>query len=289
MRNVKAILALGLAAVIGVTVTGCGKKAAAADDNAKDTEKKITITAATGGSPKPYIYVDENNNPTGYDIEVLKAAFEKLPQYDLEFQVTDFGSVFSGLNSGTVQIGVNNFSYNEERGKSYLYSYPYDKIGYVFVTKEGSTPITSFKEAAGKTTEASTGVSITNALEEWNKEYPDQAVQITYSESDTAVKLQRIEEGSVDFGIIDLAMFNAYQEEYHYKIQANEVSEKDAKKIADNLYAYYVLPKDEEELRTELDKALKELKEDGTLTKLSKKWFGQDTAPEEDRFEKTIN
>lgn len=192
MRNVKAILALGLAAVIGVTATGCGKKAAAADDSAKDTKKKITITAATGGSPKPYIYVDENNNPTGYDIEVLKAAFEKLPQYDLEFQVTDFGSVFSGLNSGTVQIGVNNFSYNEERGKSYLYSYPYDKIGYVFVTKEGSTPITSFKEAAGKTTEASTGVSITNALEEWNKEYPDQAVQITYSESDTAVKLQKI-------------------------------------------------------------------------------------------------
>lgn len=33
----------------------------------------------------------------------------------------------------------------------------------------------------------------------------------------------------------------------------------------------------------------KELKEDGTLTKLSKKWFGQDTAPKEDRFEKTIN
>jgi len=31
------------------------------------------------------------------------------------------------------------------------------------------------------------------------------------------------------------------------------------------------------------------LKEDGTLTKLSKKWFGQDTAPKEDRFEKTIN
>lgn len=65
--------------------------------------------------------------------------------------------------------------------------------------------------------------------------------------------------------------------------------EEDAKKIADNLYAYYVLPKNEEELRTELDKALKELKDDGTLTKLSKKWFGQDTAPEEDRFEKTIN
>ena len=117
MRKIKGILAFTLAAVIGVTATGCGKKAAAADGKTEKTEKKITITAATGGSPKPYVYIDDNNEPTGYDIEVLKAAFENLPQYDLEFQVTDFGSIFSGLNSGTVQIGVNNFSYNEERGK----------------------------------------------------------------------------------------------------------------------------------------------------------------------------
>lgn len=289
MKNIKAILALTLAAVIGVTATGCGKKAAAADGKTEKTEKKITITAATGGSPKPYVYVDEDNNPTGYDIEVLKAAFEKLPQYDLEIQVADFGAVFSGLNNGTVQIGVNNFSYNEERGKSYLYSYPYDKISYVFVTKEGSTPITSFAEAAGKTTEGSTGVSISNAIEEWNKEKPDQAIQFEYTESDTPVQLQKIEDGTLDFGIIDLAMFKAYQDEYNFKIQANDVPEEDAKLIADNFYAYYVLPKDEEDLRTELDKALKELKEDGTLTKLSKKWFGQDTAPEDERFEKTIN
>lgn len=289
MRKIKGILALTLAAIIGVTATGCGKKAEAAEEKTEKTEKKITITAATGGSPKPYVYIDENNEPTGYDIDVLKAAFEKLPQYELEFQVTDFGSVFSGLNSGSVQIGVNNFSYNEERGKTYLYSYPYDKISYVFVTKEGSTPITSFEEAAGKTTEGGAGVSITNAIEAWNQEKPDQAIQLSYTESDTAVQLQKIEEGTLDFGIIDLAMYKAYQDEYHYKIQANDVPEEDAKLIADNLYAYYILPKGEEELRTELDQVLKELKDDGTLTELSKKWFGQDTAPEDDRFEKTIN
>ena len=36
-------------------------------------------------------------------------------------------------------------------------------------------------------------------------------------------------------------------------------------------------------------KALKELKEDGTLTEISKKWYGQDAAPEDDKFEETIN
>lgn len=47
--------------------------------------------------------------------------------------------------------------------------------------------------------------------------------------------------------------------------------------------------KDQEELRDKVDEQLKELKKDGTLSKLSQKYFGQDTAPEDDQFEKTPN
>ena len=112
---------------------------------------------------------------------------------------------------------------------------------------------------------------------------------MNYTDSDTIIGLKKVESGELDFSIIDVAMYKAYQDEYNLDIQANEIPEDEAKLIADNLYAYYVLPKDQEELREKLDDALKELKADGTLTKLSKKWFGQDTAPEDDKFEKTIN
>lgn len=98
---------------------------------------KTVIKAATGANAKPYVYVGDDDKPAGYDVDVLNAVFDKLPDYELEYEVTDFGSVLSGLNSGNYQIGVNNFSYNEDRGASYLYSYPYDKISYVFVTKKG--------------------------------------------------------------------------------------------------------------------------------------------------------
>lgn len=47
--------------------------------------------------------------------------------------------------------------------------------------------------------------------------------------------------------------------------------------------------KTKKDLREQVDKALKELKEDGTLTEISKKWYGQDTAPEDDKFKETIN
>lgn len=294
MKRIKKITALGLTAALAFSAVVCGGSVAAAGDTGSDAAKetaaeKEKVVAATGGATKPYVFVDENNEPTGYDIEVLKAVFEKLPQYELDIEVTDIPSVFAGLQSGTYQIGVNNFSYNEERGKNYYYSYPYDKIGYVFVTKKGAEQITSFAQLAGKTCESGTGVSTSNAIEAWNEQNPDQTIELQYTEADMTVQLQHIEDGTTDFCIMDIAMFNAYQEEFNFDIQESPIPEDEAKRIADNLYAYYILPKDHEKLRDDINGALKELKEDGTLTELSEKWYGQDTAPEAERFEETIN
>ena len=84
-------------------------------------------------------------------------------------------------------------------------------------------------------------------------------------------------------------MYNSYMEEFNYDVQKNDIPEDEAKMIAENSYAYYIFPQDQKNLREQVDKALKELKEDGTLTEISKKWYGQDTAPEDDKFEETIN
>jgi L-cystine transport system substrate-binding protein len=39
---------------------------------------------------------------------------------------------------------------------------------------------------------------------------------------------------------------------------------------------YYVLRKDETDLKSKIDEAIKEIKKDGTLGSLSKKWLGED-------------
>lgn len=289
---------LGTALVVG-SLTGCGEAATA---NANTSEAKTeesaateevaqeaqavevkTIKAATGGGPKPYVYVGEDDQPTGYDIEVLKAVFDIIPEYDLEIEVTDFPSVFAGLNAGNYQIGVNNFSYNEERAASYLYSLPYDKVSYVFVYGKDQTPITSLKEAAGLSFEGGAGVSVTNAIESWNEQNPDAQVNITYTEADTTVQLQHIEDGTTSFGIIDGPMYTAYVDEYGFDIDKSNIPEDEVKLIADNLYAYYILPKDETELRDKIDEAIKQLKADGTLQKLSEQFFGGvDQSPEDE-------
>ncbi|MDD4369038.1 MAG: transporter substrate-binding domain-containing protein [Oscillospiraceae bacterium] len=274
----------------GQTEASTAETAAGSTQTEADTEKTV-VKAVTGGSPKPYVYVDEDNNPTGYDLEVLKAVFAQLPQYELQIEVASFDAVFAGLTSGQYQIGVNNFSWNEKRGESYLYSYPYDKISYVFVNKEGNTPITSFAEAAGKTTEGSTGVSISNAIETWNESNPDQTINLQYAELDTLQQLQHLQDGTTDFQIVDTAMYNAYVEEYGLEgLTASPVSDEDAAKISSTTYAYFLFALDNDELRQQVNTVLKELQADGTLTRLGQEYQDRDdAAPEADQFEQTLN
>lgn len=297
------LITLSLIGTIGLfSLTGCGAAVASnaaqnngeevkqaeevkeneTDETAKEDETEVrVIKAVTGGMPKPYVYVDENDQATGYDIEVLKAVFDILPQYELELEVADFSAVFAGLNAGNYQIGVNNFSYNEERANNYLYSLPYDKVSYVFVYNKDADPITSLADAAGKSFEGGAGVSVTTAVEKWNELNPGKEITITYTDADTAIELQHIEDGTTDFGIIDGPMYTAYVDEYGFDIGKFDIPEEETKLIADNLYAYYLLPKDEADLRDDIDKAIIELKENGTLKALSEKYFGGvDQSPE---------
>ena len=140
MKRNKLVSIAAITVALGVLATGCagGSGSSKSDSKSSGGTKTVTVKAGTGANVKPYTYVGDDNETTGYDVEVLKEVFDRLDGYDLQIEVTDIPSVFSGVTSGTYQIGVNNFSYNEERAKSYLYSYPYDKIGYVFITKKGA-------------------------------------------------------------------------------------------------------------------------------------------------------
>lgn len=268
-----------------LVVTACGKK---------NEGEEATIHAVTGGSPAPYVTVEEDGTYSGYDIEVLQAVFERLPQYKLDLQTAEFESIFTGLTAGNYQLAVNNFSYREERSESYYFSFPYDEITYVFVQRKGDEPLTSLQDAAdrGYKIESNAGGNVTNAIEQWNSENPDSQIEIIYSEADLSVWFEHIEDGTADFRIDDLPIYNSYLEEFKFQnLQKTELSAEETAKISTALDAYFLFPKTEEgdALRTEVNKALKELQEDGTLLELSQKYFGADQVPDASKFVTPIN
>lgn len=285
-NSIKKLGAAALALTLAAGLTGCGTEATGGE--------VTTIHAVTGGSPAPYITVDADGNYSGYDIEVLNAVFDKLPQYSLDLQTAEFDGIFTGLTTGNYQLAVNNFSYREERAESYYFSYPYDEITYVFVQRADDEPLTSLQDAAdrGYKIESNAGGNVTNAIEQWNQENPDSQIEIIYSEADLSIWFEHIEDGTADFRIDDLPIYNSYLEEFGFQnLQRTELSAEETAKISTALDAYFLFPKTEEgaALREDINAVIKELAEDGTLRELSEKYFGADQVPDASKFETPIN
>jgi polar amino acid transport system substrate-binding protein len=201
----------------------------------------------------------------------------------------DIASILTGVTSGLFQIAVNNLSYNKERAASYLYSYPYNDIAYMFITGPDAQPIRTFEEAAGKSIEGSSGGAILTAIETWNEEHPDKKINIKYTEGDTSVGMLHVEDGTTDFMIIDVAMYNNYLKEFNYNVVATELSKEEAAHISNSTYTYFLLAQSDAELRDIIDEVLKKIKQDGTLAKINAKYFGGDYTPAADQYEKTLN
>jgi len=93
--------------IAGVLLTGRRQKGggAAADRGGGQQAAPRVIYAATGGSPRPFTYVDDSGKVVGHNIELVRAVFARLPQYKLEIEVTDFPSIFAGLDADRYQIG----------------------------------------------------------------------------------------------------------------------------------------------------------------------------------------
>jgi ABC-type amino acid transport/signal transduction systems, periplasmic component/domain len=93
--------------------------------NSQKQEKEV-ITIGVSAQSKPYNYYDTNNELTGFEIDLLKAIEQQLDDYAFEFEITEFASLFAGVDSGKFDLIANNIGENPERREKYLFSeYPY--------------------------------------------------------------------------------------------------------------------------------------------------------------------
>ena len=281
MKNrVKKLAAI--AAVISVTgalIAGCGSK-----DNTtktgKNNSKKETITIATSGSPNPFSYVDEDGKTTGYDVEIIKEVMKRLPEYNYKIETADFSGIFGGLDSDKYQIGVNNFSYNKERAEKYNYTDPIFKNSYVVAVAKDNTDINHFEDLLGKSTELDANTTYATALQSYNEENPDNPINISYYNDVGLVEiLQHVADGQYDFQIIDEPMFNNYMKEYNLNLKAVKLTEEESNKIT-TPYSYALVGKTHKDLVKKINTQLAEMVKDGTVKKISEKFFnGVDYTP----------
>lgn len=247
-----------------------------ANQNAQATNTaKTEIKVATNASPKPFNY-EENGELTGYEIEVVRAIFKDSDKYDVKFEKTEWSGIFAGLDSDRYQMAVNNISHTKEREEKYLYAAPTAVNPNVLVAHKDDNSINSLDDIGGKSTEVVQGTTSAKQLEDYNKEHADNPTVLNYTKADFQQIMGRLSDGQFDYKIFDkIGVETVIRNQGLDNLKVIELpSDKQP-------YVYPLLAKGQDELKTFVDKRIKELYADGTLEKLSKQFFGDSYLPAE--------
>jgi L-cystine transport system substrate-binding protein len=243
--------------------------ATAAAATAAPAAEVKTIIIGTGNAFKPYCYLDENGNLQGYEKAVLDAVNAKLPQYKFEYQTFDFKNVLISLDAKKIDIGAHQFEVNPERQAKFLYaSESYTTFILRIVVKKGRTDIHSLADLAGKKLQVGEGGNDSYVVGEYNKANGNKINVIT-SSADQATTVKNLENGTIDAFISIKRIVESLNKTY------GDVLETVGDPIASSS-TYFIYRKDETQLQQDVDKALKELKADGTLSKISIEILGGD-------------
>lgn len=264
------IIAAAVAVASLGSLAACGSSSAGDQSGAANNADAKTINIASATSIQPFDYVDESGNPDGYEVAVLKAADDLLPQYKFSVQPMDWKNIFVSLDSGKVDIASCFLQLNEERKEKYEYTtnphvYAEEKLA---VAK--STPdFKSLEDFAGKTIQVFNGSAEATALEKYNAEHPDKQVKLEYSDATWEQIVASIDKGVYDAATVTPINLEQLNKQYGDKLKLTGPS-------VLSLDGIFLLNKKDSQLREDLDGAIKKLGDNGTLAKLSQQYLGAD-------------
>ena len=117
------------------------------EDSSSDV---IKVRVAGTADYEPYTYVDEDDNITGYDIEVIKAIDELAPEIECEYSYTQWDTLLPGLDADKFDVVSNQLGETDERKEMYLYpKYPFLFAGSAVIST-ADDPMDSFEDLKGK-------------------------------------------------------------------------------------------------------------------------------------------
>lgn len=291
----KKMLSITMAAMMALSLAGCGGGAAettaaateaatettgaAAEAAAESTEAssdaaKSTEAPAAGGTFTvgfdqdfpPMGFVGDDGEYTGFDLELAKEAATRL---GLEFvpQPIAWDAKDMELSSGTIDCIWNGFTMNG-REDGYTWSEPYMDNSQVFVVAKDSG-IQTLADLAGKVVEVQTDSSAEAALKE------DAELSATFGTLQTTpdynTAFMDLEMGAVDAIAMDVIVAG-YQMEQRADGDSYVILEET---LASEQYGIG-FKKGNEELRDKVQGVLEEMAADGTMEEISNKWFGRD-------------
>lgn len=245
----------------GDTEAGLKQAVSSGGDLLAQIQEKGVITIGTEGTYSPNSYHDENGKLVGFDVEVAEKIAEKLG-VRAEFVESKWDSLFAGMDSGRIDIVVNEVEVSEERKEKYDFSVPYTYIHGALLVAADNDEIQGVENLEGKK-------SAQNLTSSWGQMAESYGAELVGVESMNQ---------SVELILTGRADVTLNAETAFYDFMKNQPDQ--AVKIAGmtDSTTSSVIPvrKGNSSLVSAIDSALEEMRESGELTELSVKYFGED-------------
>ncbi|GAB2685541.1 ABC transporter permease subunit [Saccharopolyspora gloriosae] len=232
--------------------------------SAQEPERPV-VRVGTEGTYPPFSFHDPGTQElTGYDIDVIKAVADKAG-WDLEFVETQWDAIFPALDAGRIDVIANQVSVNEERAAKYDLSEPYTYSRGVIIRRTGDEGIKTLEDLRGKTTAQS-------STSNWAQVAKDAGANVEAVEG-FAQAAALLTQGRVDAIVND----NIAVLDYLASTGSTDVE------IAGNAGAetseqVLTFRKTDQALLDQGNRAIAELKADGTLKSISEKYFKADVS-----------
>ena len=257
------VLAVACVACLSAALlAGCSQQQSSSNDG-NPADNKLIV--GFDNSYPPYGFMDENNNPTGFDLDLAQEVANRNG-WDIELSAIDWDTKDAQLNQGTINCIWNGFTM-ENRENDYTFSEPYmynEQV--VVVKKDGDAK--KLEDLAGKTVLTQVDSAALHVLED---EKGQKALADTFKELQTIGDynnaFMQLESGMVDAVACDLSIAS-------YQMAAKPDTYVKLGVLAPENYAVG-FKKGDTELAQQVTDALKALNEDGTVKQLCDKYADQ--------------
>lgn len=253
----------GIGSALGLS--GCGS-APAASKPAASAAKKV-IRAGMDAAYPPFGFQDmDKKEYMGFDVDIIKA-IGKEEGFDVEVRNVNFDGLIPALQSGDLDVAINDITITEDRKKSVDFSKRYYIAGLGVVVKSDNNSIQKKEDLSGKTL----GVTIGSTGEEAARKIEGANVRVYSTLSDAFLDLKQ---GAVDCVVNDIPT-NEY-----YVAKTSDKSVKTAPVALTTEDLGIAVKKGNKELLTKIDDGLAKMKKNGEFAKIYKKWFGKEPPAE---------
>lgn len=272
MKKGKISLLISGVLALGIAFTGCGasssKQSNTGSDNANNTilaqiKNSGKIRIGTEGTYAPFTFHDSTGKLTGFDVDIAEEIAKRLG-VKVEFVETKWDGMFAGLDAKRFDAVINEVSIKPDRQQKYDFSDPYIVSKAVLIVRNDNNSITKFEDLKGK----KSGQSLTSNLANIAKSNGANIVQVDgFNQAIDLLTSKRIDATINDsLSFLDL---KKQKPDTPIKVVAEQ---QNAEKSA------VMFNKGNKELVDAVNKALADMKSDGTYLKISNKWFGTDVS-----------